>query len=194
MPGPFLSLQPNLVVPPDVPWVVCIRVTWGSMVSVQLQSLINPNQKSSSSCLLITMPTTARGSSLACGGPHAGSWLGALPVGGRCHHCRIGLVADRWLALRLLGAAAGRPRQGAHVRRRPVRLPVAQLLIDPYGAHYGSGCKVGDRGAAWTARHEMGNNETVRSCRAVGQTAVSPRGDGQLQYLGQAAITSVNGG
>ena len=44
MPGPFLSLQPNLVVPPDVPWVVCIRVTWGSMVSVLLQSLIKPNQ------------------------------------------------------------------------------------------------------------------------------------------------------
>ena len=39
VPGPFLSLQPILVVPPDVPCPVSISGTWGSMVCVLLQSL-----------------------------------------------------------------------------------------------------------------------------------------------------------
>ena len=64
-------------------------------------------------------------------------------------------------------------------------------VVDPYGAHYGSGCKVGNRGAAWTARHEMANDETVKSCRAVGQLTAHGV---TVNYLGQAAITSVNGG
>ena len=86
---------------------------------------------------------------ISCGGPHAGSWLGALPVA-----AATTVTSASWqmaLALRL-GVPVKELMSG------DVRCACG-AVVDPYGAHYGSGCKVGNRGAAWTARHEMANDE-----------------------------------
>ena len=59
-------------------------------------------------------------------------------------------------------------------------------VVDPYGFHYGSGCRQGNRGNAWGARHEMANDALISAFHGLGVRgahAVSQN------YLGEAALT-----
>ena len=38
------------------------------------------------------------------------------------------------------------------------------VLVDPFGFHYGSGCRQGNRGNAWSARHEVVNDARWCQC------------------------------
>ena len=68
---------------------------------------------------------------------------------------------------------------------------VCGCAVDVYGFHYGSGCRRGNRGNAWGARHELVNDNIIAAFKRLGYPgahAVSQN------YLGSAAMTGVGVG
>ena len=113
---------------------------------------------------------------VSCGGAHAGAWLSAIPVD---QHTTVLTPAFR-RALHLRLGVPLRELASGHVRC------ACGEVVDPYGFHYGSGCRRGNRGNAWGARHEMANDALISGFRGLGVRgahAVSQN------YLGEAALT-----
>ena len=114
----------------------------------------------------------------SCGGPYAGAWLGAIPQDRhtkvlpstfqRCLQLRLGLP--------LRELASGAVHCGCGV------------LVDPYGFHYGAGCRQGNRGNAWGARHEVINDAVISVCRCLGQRGAHAV---HQNYLGEAAVSGL---
>ena len=89
-------------------------------------------------------------------GPHAGSWIGAIPTCGwlcaqSCHFQR---------ALQLRASIPLRELTSGNV------LCACGVLVDPWGFHYGV-CKRGNRGSAWTWRHDTIEASLIAAVRSL---------------------------
>ena len=113
---------------------------------------------------------------VSCGGPHAGAWLGAIPV------CRHSTARDP-VYRRALHVRLGVPLR--ELATGLVRCSCGET-VDPYGYHYGSGCKKGNRGNAWGARHEVFNDALISALLGLGARGAHAV---TQNYLGEAALT-----
>lgn len=119
-------------------------------------------------------PTAIRVRFWCCCGPHAGSWLGAIPTCGW-------LTAQSTHYLRALQLRFSIPLR--ELASGTVRCP-CDVLLDPWGFHYGV-CERGNRGGAWSWRHDILEAGLIATVRALHVRACRITSN----HLGEAAVT-----